>query len=124
VNPIKQTVFYKDPTNRGKLWKPLNRQGEQTQHLPKLLLIPPCLMDFVLAIAAPRTAFELYKGIARLLGLDNAPIDANHAQLFLDWCAAAAQPASPSQVNRSMLEVKITPIFNTVGVVFQKWAHD
>jgi hypothetical protein len=56
--------------------------------------------------------------------LDNAPIDANHAQLLLDWCAAAAQPASPSQVNRSMLEVKITPIFNTVGVVFQKWAHD
>ena len=122
VNPIEQTVFYNDPTNRGKLWKPPNRQGEQTQHLPKLMLIPPCLMEFVLT--ATRTAFELYSEIVCLLRLDNPPIDANHAQLLLDWCAAAAQSASPFQEKKSMLEVKITPIFNTVGIVFQKWAHD
>ena len=59
-----------------------------------------------------------------MLGLDNPPIDTNHAQLILDWCAAAAQPSSQSQKKKSMLEVKITPIFNTVGVVFQKWAYD
>ena len=122
VDPINQTVFGNDPANKGMLWKPPNRQGEQTQQLPRLLLIPPCLIKFL--ITAPRTAWELHEEVVRLLGLDNPPIDAHHAELIIDWSAAAAQVASQSQDKKSMLEVKISPIFNTVGIAFQKWAYN
>lgn len=121
VSPVEQAAHFAQEGNRFTLWNPTDRSSESRQMLPKLLLIPPCLMDFI--VKESRTPWELHSEIERLLGLDNPPVTATQADLMLDWCRCAAQVLSASDTSKSSIAVTVDPVMN-VETAFQTWGHN
>ena len=71
------------------MWSPQDQSGVKSEKLPRLLLLPLWLVDWL--IQAPRTPYDVYRHVIDSTQKTGAGLTASNWKLVTDWCIAAAQ---------------------------------
>ena len=100
-------MFYANPDNAGKLWKPTDAAGEQEIRVPRLLALPPPLVRF--CAEDKRTPYDLHQFVAQhALGSGGDDL-LDKCRLVLDWCLVAAHCDSSPTTSILNLSMRAAP---------------
>ena len=82
-------LFYANPENAAKLWKPADAAAaEQNASVPRLLALPPPLIRF--CAEGKRTPFAMHQHVIQLVTSQGHDELLQKCQLILDWCMVAS----------------------------------
>ena len=79
--------YYSGGNNKGKLWNLASRDGEEEQHLPRIVLFPRLLADWL--VEKKRHGHDLVEKVLQLI--DDDWCTAVKAKELLNWGAGIAQ---------------------------------
>ena len=80
--------YYANPDNATKLWKPADTAAEQNAHVPRMLALPPPLIQY--CAEGKRTPFALHQYVVQLVTTQGNNELLQKCQLILDWCMVAS----------------------------------
>ena len=109
-------LFYADPENATKFYHPPDRATDNPCVSPRLLAIPPHLVQF--CATEPTTPYQFHNHITAFVSAEGSPVTLEQCRCVLQWCIMAAHhdtnPAS------SMLAFVLEPALSTDDM-FNRW---
>ena len=113
---VRLEMFYANPENQQKLWCPVNRDGQQTVHVPRLLFLPPPFVEF--CTGDQKTPFELHNAITQYTV---AAAPGLQVQLLCDWCITASMHIDNNPLTSTLATAMDAVV--TSNEVFHRWTQ-